>query len=146
MRDAPTYELREMAQLLEHEGITGPDAQLIATTLARYPHAYEKTMVEKELAIPLDPETTKHIAEALDAAPKRAVGQGLAWIDERGFAGATGVPLKDISCEIVGAWDAVARPDVGFRRRRKRSGSAHNRSSQREKVEKAPLAAKARNR
>jgi VIT1/CCC1 family predicted Fe2+/Mn2+ transporter len=64
MRDAPRSEQREMAQLLEHEGVAAADAQLIATTLARYPHAYEKTMVEKELAIPLDPETTK-VPEAL---------------------------------------------------------------------------------
>src|SRR4051812_12482223 len=64
MRDAPGPELREMALLLEHEGVTVPDAQLIAALLARYPHAYEKTMVEKELAIPLDPETTK-VPEAL---------------------------------------------------------------------------------
>ncbi len=67
IRDAPRYELREMAQLLEHEGVAAPDAQLIATTLARYPGAYEKTMVENELAIPAEPETTK-IPEALTMA------------------------------------------------------------------------------
>jgi VIT1/CCC1 family predicted Fe2+/Mn2+ transporter len=64
IHDAPAYELREMAQLFEHEGVAAADARLIATTLARYPHAYQKTMVEKELGIPLDPETTR-VPEAL---------------------------------------------------------------------------------
>ena len=62
--DAPAYELREMAQLFEHEGVAADDARLIAATLARYPQAYEKTMVEKELGIPIDPETTR-VPEAL---------------------------------------------------------------------------------
>jgi vacuolar iron transporter family protein len=64
IHQAPAYELQEMARLLEHEGVAAADARLIATTLARYPQAYEKTMVEKELGIPFDPETA-NVPEAL---------------------------------------------------------------------------------
>ncbi len=60
----PVAELQEMAQLLRDEGVSEADAQLIATTLAQHPHAYAKTMVEKELGIPFDPETVR-IPEAL---------------------------------------------------------------------------------
>ncbi|HEX6512071.1 MAG TPA: VIT1/CCC1 transporter family protein, partial [Chloroflexota bacterium] len=59
MRRAPRFELKEMALLFQHEGVNPKDADLLARTLAKYPHAYAKTMVEKELGIPLDPETTK---------------------------------------------------------------------------------------
>src|ERR671926_189877 len=31
LRDAPQFELQEMARLLQHEGVAVPDAQLIAT-------------------------------------------------------------------------------------------------------------------
>lgn len=64
IRQAPRGELREMAPLLEHEGVAAADARRIAATLARYPHAYTKTMVEKELGISMDPQTTK-IPEAI---------------------------------------------------------------------------------
>src|SRR5215831_7543301 len=37
IRRDPEYELREMALLLEHEGISTADARQIADTLARYP-------------------------------------------------------------------------------------------------------------
>ena len=64
MEAEPEFELREMALLLRHEGVGEADAQLIATTLAQYPRAYAKTMVEKELGIPFDPGTVK-VPEAL---------------------------------------------------------------------------------
>ncbi|HLY32231.1 MAG TPA: VIT1/CCC1 transporter family protein, partial [Ktedonobacterales bacterium] len=64
IRQHPEHELEEMAILLEHEGIASADAQHIATTLARYPTAYHKTMVEKELGLPLNPSTVK-LPEAL---------------------------------------------------------------------------------
>lgn len=64
MQDEPEYELREMAQILQQEGVSETDAQRIATMLARYPRAYAKTMVEKELEIPFDPGTVK-VPEAL---------------------------------------------------------------------------------
>src|SRR5713226_2566673 len=40
MRGEPQYELAEMAQLLQAEGVDPTDAQLIAETLARYPKSY----------------------------------------------------------------------------------------------------------
>ena len=64
MLGEPQYELAEMAQLLQAEGVGVTDAQLIAETLARYPNAYAKTMVEMELGVPFEPETVK-VPEAL---------------------------------------------------------------------------------
>src|SRR6266581_4271820 len=64
IRTSPRFELAEMAQLFEHEQVSPEDAELLARTLARYPRAYAKTMVEKELGIPFEPETAK-IPEAL---------------------------------------------------------------------------------
>lgn len=60
----PVYELREMALLFEAEGVAAVDARGLAETLARYPNAYAKTMVEKELGVPFEPETVR-IPEAL---------------------------------------------------------------------------------
>jgi len=57
IRERPAYELREMARLLEHEGVSAEDATRIATTLARYPSAYQKTMVEKELGLQVEANT-----------------------------------------------------------------------------------------
>jgi VIT1/CCC1 family predicted Fe2+/Mn2+ transporter len=64
IRRQPAYELHEMAQLLEHEGISPEDAARIADTLARYPQAYHKSMIEKELGLQMDPRTVQ-IPEAL---------------------------------------------------------------------------------
>ena len=64
IRLQPEFELKEMAQLLQAEGVGVADAQLIAETLARYPRAYAKTMVEKELGVPFDPQTVQ-LAETL---------------------------------------------------------------------------------
>jgi vacuolar iron transporter family protein len=69
----PEYELREMALLLEHEGIGAEDATRIANTLARYPQAYHKTMVEKELGLQIDPRTVQ-IPEALTMGASYIVG------------------------------------------------------------------------
>jgi len=60
----PAHELVEMALLLQQEGVSETDARLIASTLAQHPRAYAKTMVEKELGIPFDPQTVK-VPEAL---------------------------------------------------------------------------------
>lgn len=73
MRQEPAFELDEMGRLLEYEGIATDDARLIANTLARYPHAYGKTMVEKELGLPLEPETVK-VPEALTMGISYIVG------------------------------------------------------------------------
>ncbi len=69
----PEYELREMALLLEHEGIGAEDAARIANTLARYPQSYHKTMVEKELGLQIDPRTVQ-IPEALTMGASYIVG------------------------------------------------------------------------
>ncbi|HKV86166.1 MAG TPA: VIT1/CCC1 transporter family protein [Ktedonobacterales bacterium] len=73
IRDEPDYELREMALLLEHEGVGAEDAAMIANTLARYPRAYHKTMVEKELGLQVDPRTVQ-IPEALTMGVSYIVG------------------------------------------------------------------------
>jgi len=73
IRDNPAFELDEMAQLLQAEGIAAEDAVRIAHTLARYPESYHRTMVEKELGLSLDPETVK-IPEALTMSASYIVG------------------------------------------------------------------------
>jgi VIT1/CCC1 family predicted Fe2+/Mn2+ transporter len=73
IRRRPEEELREMALLLEHEGVGAPDAARIAETLARYPLAYHKTMVEKELGLPMDPRTVQ-VPEALTMGVSYIVG------------------------------------------------------------------------
>jgi VIT1/CCC1 family predicted Fe2+/Mn2+ transporter len=59
LREQPAIELREMAQLLENEGIGAEDATRIAQTLARYPRSYSKTMIEKELGLQIDVNTIR---------------------------------------------------------------------------------------
>lgn len=73
IREHPEFELEEMAQLLEHEGVAAADASRIAETLSRYPEAYRKTMVEKELGLQLDVSTVK-IPEALTMGISYIVG------------------------------------------------------------------------
>jgi vacuolar iron transporter family protein len=73
IREQPEYELREMAQLLVHEGVAEEDAGRIAAALARYPEAYHKTMVEKELGLQMDPETVQ-VPEALTMGASYIVG------------------------------------------------------------------------
>jgi VIT1/CCC1 family predicted Fe2+/Mn2+ transporter len=73
IRRDPEYELHEMALLLEHEGISPVDARQIADTLARYPEAYHKTMVEKELGLQMDISTVQ-IPEALTMGVSYIVG------------------------------------------------------------------------
>jgi VIT1/CCC1 family predicted Fe2+/Mn2+ transporter len=73
IRDEPEYERREMALLLEHEGVATEDATRIADTLARYPEAYHKTMVEKELGLQMGVSTVK-VPEALTMSSSYLVG------------------------------------------------------------------------
>lgn len=73
IRSQPAYELREMAQLLKQEGISAEDAARMADTLARYPTAYHKTMVEKELGLPFEPQTVR-VPEALTMGASYIVG------------------------------------------------------------------------
>jgi vacuolar iron transporter family protein len=73
IHDNPNFELAEMAHLLEHEGVATEDAQQIAATLARYPEAYYRTMVEKELGLTIDPDTVR-VPEALTMSASYIVG------------------------------------------------------------------------
>jgi vacuolar iron transporter family protein len=74
MESAPKYELDELAQIYQQDGLSPDDARLLVTTLARYPTAYQKEMVAKELGIPtLEPQTAK-IAEALTIGGSYLVG------------------------------------------------------------------------
>jgi vacuolar iron transporter family protein len=59
IHDNPEFELTEMAHLLRHEGVGAEDATTIADLLAKYPNAYHKTMVEKELGLQVDPDTVR---------------------------------------------------------------------------------------
>jgi vacuolar iron transporter family protein len=69
----PEFELAEMKALLENEGLSAEDAAQVTTTLARYPDAYHKTMVEKELGLQVDPQTVK-TPEALTMSASYIVG------------------------------------------------------------------------
>ena len=60
----PAVEQQEMVTLLAHEGIAPDDAARIVAVLVRYPEADHKTMVEKELGLPLEPRTVR-IPDAL---------------------------------------------------------------------------------
>src|ERR1700694_4459502 len=42
MKTSPEFELRELAQIYEQEGVSPEDAQVLVTTLARYPRTYQK--------------------------------------------------------------------------------------------------------
>ena len=73
MRDNPDFELREMAHLFRHEGMSADDAKTIADLLAKYPNAYHKTMVEKELGLQVDPDTI-HLNQALTMGVSYIIG------------------------------------------------------------------------
>jgi VIT1/CCC1 family predicted Fe2+/Mn2+ transporter len=64
MQSNPEYELQEMVQLLQSEGVNPVDAQVIAERLQRNPHSYARTMVEKELGLDFQPDTLR-IADAV---------------------------------------------------------------------------------
>ncbi|MGO8950650.1 MAG: VIT1/CCC1 transporter family protein, partial [Ktedonobacterales bacterium] len=73
IHDNPAFELEEMAQLLQFEGVASEDAHRIANTLVHYPESYHRTMVEKELGLDIDPPTVK-IPEALTMSASYIVG------------------------------------------------------------------------
>jgi len=73
VRRQPHDELREMVEMLKRDGVSEHDADLIATTLARYPDAFETTMVEKELGLTMDPPTVR-LPEALTMAASYIAG------------------------------------------------------------------------
>lgn len=64
LRTEPDFEQREMVRLFEHDGVEQPDAVRLTDILIKYPEAYHRTMVEKELGLQIEVETVK-IPEAL---------------------------------------------------------------------------------
>lgn len=73
IRENPAFELGEMAQLFRHEGVSAEDATTMANLLVKYPNAYHKTMVEKELGLQVDPDTVR-IPEALTMGVSYIIG------------------------------------------------------------------------
>ena len=73
IRENPEFELDEMVQLLRHEGVGAEDATAMANLLAKYPNAYHKTMVEKELGLQVDPDTVR-VPEALTMGVSYIIG------------------------------------------------------------------------
>lgn len=69
----PGYELWEMGQLFRKEGVSADDANVLATTLARYPEAYAHAMVSLELGLQLAPETVR-VPEALTMGASYIIG------------------------------------------------------------------------
>jgi VIT1/CCC1 family predicted Fe2+/Mn2+ transporter len=65
MEASPDFEMRELMQMYQAEGVSPEDANVLVTTLSRYPKAYQKAMVAEELGInTLEPDTVK-MPEAL---------------------------------------------------------------------------------
>ncbi len=60
----PTFELGELAQHLENEGVNSEDAMVIAERLHKNPESYAKTMIEKELGLDIEPNTFR-IADSI---------------------------------------------------------------------------------
>ncbi len=73
IREEPGYERREMTLLLQHEGVAPEDATRITDVLVRYPEAYHRTMVEKELGLQMGVSTVK-VPEALTMGTSYIVG------------------------------------------------------------------------
>lgn len=67
VQQQPNDELREMVEIFKRDGVSANDADAIATILARYPGAFETTMVEKELGLTMEPRTVR-LPEALTMA------------------------------------------------------------------------------
>ena len=60
MQAAPRYEFDELVRIYEQDGVSADDARQLVSTLARYPEAYAKAMVGKELGIStLEPATAR---------------------------------------------------------------------------------------
>jgi len=93
MRQHPEDEQHEMAALLEHEGVAADDATRIVVLLTRYPEAYRKTMVEKELGLQLETGAVK-IPEALTMGVSYIVGSIFPLAPYFFFAVHTALPLS----------------------------------------------------
>jgi vacuolar iron transporter family protein len=74
MEHAPDFEMRELIEIYEHDGVAHDDARKIVETMSKYPRAYQTAMVGKELGIAtLDPGTVK-VAESLTIGVSYLVG------------------------------------------------------------------------
>jgi VIT1/CCC1 family predicted Fe2+/Mn2+ transporter len=73
IQENPQFERDEMAELLAHEGVAPDDAQHIVAILTKYPAAYHKTMVEKELGLQIETDAVK-IPEALTMGVSYIIG------------------------------------------------------------------------
>jgi VIT1/CCC1 family predicted Fe2+/Mn2+ transporter len=73
MKDEPEREAMEMVALFENEGIAHDDAVQMTAILKKYENAYQRTMVEKELGLKLNPDTVK-IAEFLTMGISYSIG------------------------------------------------------------------------
>jgi vacuolar iron transporter family protein len=73
IKSMPEYEAHEMALLFAHEGVASEDATKLADILTRYPEAYHKTMVEKELGLQMEVSAVK-VPEALTMSGSYLVG------------------------------------------------------------------------
>jgi vacuolar iron transporter family protein len=74
MENAPEFEMRELIEIYESDGMSREDATTVVTTMARYPQVYQTAMVGRELGIgTLDIETVK-IPQALTMGLSYLVG------------------------------------------------------------------------
>jgi VIT1/CCC1 family predicted Fe2+/Mn2+ transporter len=73
IRHQPGYETWELQQRYALDGVTTEDARTIATTLARYPEAFARAMVSRELGLQLDPDPVR-VPEALTMGLSYIVG------------------------------------------------------------------------
>jgi VIT1/CCC1 family predicted Fe2+/Mn2+ transporter len=73
LRQSPEFEQKEMVRLFQHEGIEADDAVRLTDILVKYPDAYYKTMVEKELGLQIETSAVK-VPEALTMGVSYIVG------------------------------------------------------------------------
>ena len=94
IRTEPQYEFDELVQIYQADGVSPEDARSVVTTLARYPQAYQKAMVGKELGIStLEPETVK-VPEALTMGLSYLVGSVFPLISYFFFPVPTALPIS----------------------------------------------------
>jgi VIT1/CCC1 family predicted Fe2+/Mn2+ transporter len=75
IRNNPAFEVNELAQFLEKEGVQEADARRVVGILAKYPQSYRRTMVEKELGLDMEASTqTVQVPEALTMGVSYIIG------------------------------------------------------------------------
>ncbi len=99
LRAAPQFEQKEMVRLFEHEGIASADAVRLTEILVKYPNAYHKTMVEKELGLQIETSAVK-VPEAFTMSVSYIVGSIFPLAPYFFFRVATALPIS-IALTIV---------------------------------------------